>query len=115
ATRTDNRKLGGPAATPHPKPNGGRAGGAPTIDTEQGRGFRLGVAARLPHDRHERTNPSAAVRRKLRDPAGIEFRQCPIPYTMLNRPSGNCSTLRSSIACRAADENNALPFPAISG
>src|SRR5690349_16561583 len=59
--------------------------------------------------------PPDAVRQRLRDDAAIELRHCPIPYTRLNRPSGNCSTLCSSIACRADDENNALPSPTISG
>jgi hypothetical protein len=113
-TRTDSGKLGRPAATPHPKPSGGRAGGAPTThrpgSVDSGSGSRS-----CPPRQAWAYKPPAAVRPKLRGDAAIELRHRPIPYTRLNRPFGNCSTLCSSIACRADDENNALPSPTISG
>jgi hypothetical protein len=75
-------------------------------------GFRLGSRSCL---LRQACKPPDAVRQRLRDDPAIELRHCPIPYTRLNRPSGNCSTLCSSIPCRADDENNALPSPTISG
>src|ERR1700737_391766 len=103
-----------PTNRPQPKPCGGRAGGAPTTyrpgSVDSGSGSRS-----CPPRQAWAYKPPAAVRPKLRDDPAIELRHRPIPYTRLNRPSGNCSTLCSSIACRPDDENNALPSPTISG
>jgi hypothetical protein len=101
-------------STPHLKPSGGRAGGAPT--THRPGSVDSGLESRsCPPRQAWAYKPPAAVRPKLRDGPAIELRHRPIPYTRLSRPSGNCSTLCSSIACRADDENNALPSPTISG